>query len=73
LCQRDGCENDIPESSRADARYCSNACRQAVYNTANKDKAKEKRTKVQAVKAQEKQKKQDKKAVDEFLKELMGE
>ncbi len=73
VCQRTGCDNDIPENFRADARYCSNSCRQKIYNQAHKADAKEKRDKIKATQRQRQVKVQEKKAVDEFIKELMGE
>lgn len=73
VCQRDGCDNGIPENSRADTKYCSNSCRQRVYNEAHKDQAKEKRDKVAAVRAKAKEKVKEKEAVEDFIKELMGE
>jgi hypothetical protein len=32
VCGRDGCENPIPAGSRADRRYCTDACRTAAYS-----------------------------------------
>jgi hypothetical protein len=31
MCQRDGCENPIPATSRADAKYCEPSCRWRAY------------------------------------------
>ena len=65
-CQREGCTNKIDTSKKANAKYCSNACRQKIYNDKTKEREKEKRDlKLKA--------KRDAKAVDDFIQELMGE
>ena len=66
VCQREGCENSIPEDSKATTKYCSNACRQKVWNDSNKDREKAKRDIIS-------KEKKDAKAVEEFIQELMGE
>lgn len=73
ICQREDCDNKIPENTKITARYCSNACRQKVYNDKNKDRAKEKRDQIRVIQTEAKQKKQEKQAIDDFIKELMGE
>lgn len=72
MCQREGCGKAIPEHLRADSKYCSNACRQKVYHETHKEEARKRRDKVRFTKIAEKAKKEEKKAVEDFIKELMG-
>ena len=83
-CQREGCNNEIPDSRQSNAKYCSNACNQATYNRNHAEELSKKRLterlrrkklredakKRQQIKSQEKKSKD---LADEFLKELMGD
>lgn len=73
ICQRDGCENVIPDNRRADSKWCSNACRQKVWHAEHKDQAQEKRDKARLERIKTKEKQEESKAVEEFIQELMGE
>lgn len=72
VCQRDSCEQSIPETFRADARYCSNACRQKVWNDSHKDRERKKRQAVSEKKKETKRKKNEAAEVEKYIQELMG-
>lgn len=72
-CQREGCDNLIPEHTKVTARYCSNSCRQKVYHKNHEHEEKTKREKVRKKHQERKKQAEDKKAVDDFIQELMGE
>lgn len=73
ICQREGCNTELNPTARLTAKYCSNACRQKIYHDVNKEKEKIKRDEVKQVLREDRKKKQDKKAVEDFIQELMGE
>lgn len=72
ICQRAGCDNVIPYDRRADSKWCSNACRQRVWHETHKDETQAKRDKARLAKIAAQAKKEEKKAVDEFIQELIG-
>lgn len=84
ICLREGCTRSIPENATANARYCSNACRQKVYNDKpeNKRKAKlkyvsqadiRKKLREHSLKIAEAKKAEEEsnRIADEFIQELM--
>ena len=75
ICERIGCDKPVSLSTRSDTKYCSNACRQKVWHSIpeNKLKAKKKHAKKALVKKERIKKIEAKKAVDDYIKELMGE
>jgi len=73
VCQRESCGRSIPEDFRADARYCSNACRQKVWNDTHKDRERTKRQVVSEKRKEAKRKKDEAKEIEKYIQELMGE
>lgn len=72
ICQRPDCGNTIPDNRRADSKWCSNACRQRVWHEVHKAETQAKRDKARLARLKAQEKKDEKKAVDDFIKELMG-
>ena len=71
ICERIGCIGIIPAGSRITTRYCSNACRQKVYNDKNKDKVKEQykesKDKERRIKAIREVEEESERIADEFI------
>jgi hypothetical protein len=73
VCQREGCENLIPEHTKITACYCSNACRQKVWNDTHKDRERKKREVVSNKRKEAKRKRDEAKEIEKYIQELMGE
>lgn len=73
ICQRSGCGKPIPENKKASTKYCSNACRQKVWNDGHKIQEKEKRDVVRSVEKEKKRKRDEAKEIEKYIQELMGE
>lgn len=75
ICERSGCGNNVPTSTRSDTKYCSNACRQKVYNQKNAEKVKaeyaKKAERERAIKAAKEAELESERIADEFLQELI--
>lgn len=69
VCQREGCTNEIPDESRSDAMYCSNACNQAVYNKKHAVKLSEARASERARRKKAKEKAEKRKQIKQAEKE----
>lgn len=73
ICKREGCSNVIDADKKLTVKYCSNSCRQKIYHERHRDKEQEQRNKQREINQREREKQEEKKAVDDFIKELMGE